>query len=149
LYCNGAAVGRVTYSALFALIGTTFGSGDGSSTFNLPNYVNKFPIGAGSTAAVGATGGSKDAVVVSHTHTATTSVGDPGHTHQYNKWISDNAIDGPDSTTRYSGDIHLEIQPTVAATTGITVSVTNSTVGESGTNKNLPPYLGINFIIKA
>ena len=41
LGCDGAAVSRSTYSALFALVGTTHGSGDGSSTFNLPNFQNK------------------------------------------------------------------------------------------------------------
>lgn len=47
LLCNGAAISRTTYAALFALIGTTFGVGDGSTTFNLPN-------GAGSDLATGA-----------------------------------------------------------------------------------------------
>ena len=40
LYCNGAAVSRATYADLFSAIGTTYGTGDGSTTFNLPNYSN-------------------------------------------------------------------------------------------------------------
>lgn len=40
LRCNGAAVSRVTYSSLFAVVGTTYGTGDGSTTFNLPNLAN-------------------------------------------------------------------------------------------------------------
>jgi microcystin-dependent protein len=54
LLCNGAAVSRTTYAALFAIIGTTFGAGDTTTTFNLPNLVAKFPRG-NSTA--GGTGG--------------------------------------------------------------------------------------------
>ena len=45
LFCNGTAVSRTTYSALFALIATTFGVGDGSTTFNLPNFSGSMPIG--------------------------------------------------------------------------------------------------------
>ena len=46
LLCNGQAVGRTTYPDLFAAIGTTYGSGDGSTTFNLPNLIDKFIEGA-------------------------------------------------------------------------------------------------------
>lgn len=63
MLCQGQAVSRTTYSRLFALIGTAFGSGDGSTTFNLPDFRNNFPVGAGSNAALGATGGTWN-----HTH---------------------------------------------------------------------------------
>jgi microcystin-dependent protein len=46
LLCAGAAVSRTTYAALFSVIGTTFGVGDGSTTFNVPNYINRVPAGA-------------------------------------------------------------------------------------------------------
>jgi len=46
LYCNGQAVSRTTYADLFATIGTTYGGGDGATTFNLPNFVGIFPRGA-------------------------------------------------------------------------------------------------------
>lgn len=49
LLCNGAAVSRSTYSALFAIIDTTYGVGDGSTTFNLPDFRGIFPKGAGTT----------------------------------------------------------------------------------------------------
>lgn len=48
LACNGSAVSRSTYSALFAVISTTYGSGDGSTTFNVPNYQGVVPKGTGS-----------------------------------------------------------------------------------------------------
>ena len=46
LYCNGAAISRTTYSELFAAIGTTYGAGDGSTTFNLPDLRGKWAMGA-------------------------------------------------------------------------------------------------------
>jgi hypothetical protein len=52
LLCDGSAVSRTTYANLFALFGTTFGTGDGSTTFNLPNFISNLPIGAGGTYAI-------------------------------------------------------------------------------------------------
>lgn len=51
LLCNGAAVSRTTYSALFAVVSTTYGVGDGSTTFNLPNFQGIFPRGLNTTGA--------------------------------------------------------------------------------------------------
>jgi len=56
LFCNGTAVSRATYSALFALIATTFGVGDGSTTFNLPNFSGSMPIGVTAGTSSGFTG---------------------------------------------------------------------------------------------
>jgi len=50
LLCNGAAVSRTDYELLFTAIGTTYGAGDGSTTFNLPDMRNRYPIGAGDNA---------------------------------------------------------------------------------------------------
>ena len=52
LVCNGGAISRTTYSALFAVIGTTYGSGDGSTTFNLPNLTDRFLQGSTSVGTV-------------------------------------------------------------------------------------------------
>lgn len=68
LPCQGQAVSRTTYAALFAAIGTTFGVGDGSTTFNVPDFRNRFPIGAGSTYSVGANGGTTSVSGLAHTH---------------------------------------------------------------------------------
>ena len=139
LICDGTAVSRTTYAALYAVIGTTFGSGDGSTTFNIPNYTNRMPYGT----TIGATGGSADAVLVSHTHTATSVVTDPGHSHTYFQQ------NGTAPFTQGHQYIDQDgTRDTGISTTGITVATTNSTEGVSGTNANLPPYLGIKFIIK-
>jgi len=57
LECNGAAVSRSTYSALFAIVGTTYGAGDGSSTFNLPNLSDNCCVGKSNNKALASTGG--------------------------------------------------------------------------------------------
>ena len=140
LLCNGTAVSRSTYSALFAVIGTTFGVGDSSTTFNLPNYTNRMPYGT----TVGATGGSADAVVVSHNHSATSAVSDPTHLHAS---TGNGAPNGVGAGVAMTGEADGGFN-TTSASTGITVATTIATAGVSGTNANLPPYLGINFIIK-
>lgn len=141
LTCNGAAVSRTVYAALFTLLGTTYGAGDGSSTFNLPNSTDRLNIGAGNLYAVGAVGGSKDAVVVSHTHTAT--VTDPGHLHSVSG-INVAAATGSGNFQITGSGAGIN---TSTATTGI--SVTNASSGVSGTNANLPPYIADYEIIKA
>jgi microcystin-dependent protein len=132
LLCNGAAVNRTTYAALFAVISTTFGIGDGATTFNLPNYTNRMPYGT----TLAATGGSADAVLVSHTHSLT----DPGHSHG----ISPNTISVPTNGAQAPFPGANDAIQSTTKTTGITIA----SAGVSGTNANLPPYLGINFIIK-
>jgi len=82
------------------------------------------------------TGGSADAIVVSHSHTATSSVSDPGHNHTIG--FQNNTID------QNAGSSALARQGTSntsTASTGISVSTSISTTGSSGTNANLPPYI--------
>jgi microcystin-dependent protein len=63
LACNGSNVSRTDYAELFARIGVTFGVGDGSTTFQLPDYRDRFLIGASGTKAAGTTGGSATATI--------------------------------------------------------------------------------------
>jgi hypothetical protein len=87
------------------------------------------------------TGGSKDAVVVSHTHTATSTVTDPGHVHASSLYFDDTG-----TRTSYRASSANQLQGTGntnTATTGITVATTNSTEGSSGTNANLQPYITV------
>jgi len=74
LLCDGSAVSRTTYATLFAKIGVAFGSGDGSTTFNLPNFTGRIPIGVNaSESAINSLG--KTTGSFNHTHTT------PNHTH--------------------------------------------------------------------
>lgn len=111
-----------------------------NGTSGTPDLRNRFVIGAGSTYAVAATGGSADAIVVSHTHTAT--VTDPGHAHTFSSTLSD-TIGGSGSQPGYRGS---GTTTTSTASTGISVS--NSSTGSSGTNANLPPYYALAYIMK-
>jgi microcystin-dependent protein len=72
LLCAGTAVSRTTYAPLFAVIGTTFGVGDGSTTFNLPNYVNRMPFGASLTTTASFTGTINGATSTASSISATT-----------------------------------------------------------------------------
>jgi hypothetical protein len=107
-----------------------------------PNLRDRFVVGAGTTYAVGATGGSADAVVVSHTHTAT--VTDPTHSHTFTVNYSSGSGSGQDPAINTGQDAGTH--PTASVATGITVS--NSTTGVSATNANLPPYYALCYIMK-
>lgn len=120
-----------------------------------PDLQDKFIVGAGSTYAVDATGGSADAVVVSHTHTASTSITDPGHTHTlraqasgaeaagYGLTITSGFVDRPIVALGSGGG-----RVSDSATTGISASTSVTTAGVSGTNANLPPYFALAYIMK-
>jgi hypothetical protein len=141
----------VMWSGTIATIPTGWFLCDGSNS--TPDLRNRFIIaanaddgGAAKTNVTGSatqTGGSKDAIVVSHTHTAT--VTDPGHTHKLNAYnvgaSSSGSSQGAVGLTAVGAELTSE-----SNTTGITVS--NSTEGSSGTNQNLPPYYALAFIMK-
>jgi hypothetical protein len=118
-----------------------------------PDLRNRFVIGAHSdTAGVAystvtgsntTSGGTKDAIVVSHTHTATSTVTDPGHSHSVPN-NSGGALNGMGNVGgRAYGLIDTEVD-----VTSISVATTNSTEGSSGTNQNLPPYYALAYIMK-
>lgn len=144
LLCNGAAVSRTTYAQLFAVLDTEYGVGDGSGTFNVPNFVtsNKFPRAATNDAGRGTTGGASDVTLTSaqsgvpaHTHPIT----DPGHTHTVPKGNGPSQGGGgstPLSTTTTSS----------SSTTGITIN-NNTTADASSSHENKPPFLDVHFII--
>ena|SRR5215469_6133999 len=88
LMCSGQAVSRATYAALFAAIGTAYGAGDGSTTFNVPNLQGRIPVGqdTGTFATLGAVGGEQTHALnvnemATHTHTISSdSAGTPAGT---------------------------------------------------------------------
>jgi microcystin-dependent protein len=86
LAANGSAVSRTTYAALFAAIGTTYGAGDGSTTFTLPDLRGYFVRGSGTNSdgvAAGTFGAKQADGLISHTHSGTTGNDSPDHTHTY------------------------------------------------------------------
>lgn len=130
LNCDGSAVSRTTYANLFAAIGITWGNGDGVSTFNLPNLNRRATVGSGGTGtstlgnAVGNTGGEEahtQAVTEMPSHTHTANVTDPGHFHNVD---TDN---GANSGSKFAqNNVGSVPEPTHTATTGITVTNTNT-----------------------
>lgn len=140
LMCDGALVSRTTYAILFAVVGTTYGPGDGSTTFNLPNFKDRMPIGAGTTYSANTTGGSKDAIIVSHTHT----VNDPGHAHATTIYFNNAG-----NHTQYGSDVGQPVTGGASQSSNTTnTNITVATAGAAATNANLPPYIGIHFIIR-
>jgi len=114
-------------------------------TNGTPDLRDRFIVGAGSTYSVAATGGSADAIVVSHTHTATSVVTDPGHSHTVNSYnTTGGCTAGPNGVVTVGGTVTA-----ATITTGITVATTNASAGVSGTNANLPPYYALAYVMKS
>jgi hypothetical protein len=115
----------------------------------VPDLRNSFVLGAGNSYAVGQTGGSTDAIIVSHTHTATSLVTDPTHAHNYAAPVAEANGQGGGGT---SGQTLMQNPPpstnTSFVATGITVSTTNQSTGQSGSNANMPPYYALAYIYK-
>jgi microcystin-dependent protein len=147
LLCNGQAVSRTTYAALWAVIGTTYGSGDGSTTFNVPDMRGEFirgkpdgrPLGnkqAGSFAAhthgVSDPGHGHTGVAAAHTHPLnahTHGVNDPGHSHSSTGMYAAEDSDGSGVTDYYPNTIQ-----TGASLTGISVQA----AGDFGMGASAP-----------
>lgn len=131
LECNGQAISRTTYAELFKKIGTTYGKGDSSSTFNLPDYSNRVPVGTSSSISLGKTGGEA-------THTLTVEEM-PSHNHDFrgvNTGIGSNAHMGV-----YPARIHQDTEPNW---TGNFIM----NIGGGQAHNNLQPYIVVNYIIR-
>ena len=146
LICNGVAVSRTTFAALFAALGTLYGQGNGSSTFNLPNLLGRTVVGWTSGEnefnALGRVGGSKTHALTqtemprhthiqnSHNHTQDShnhTLTDPGHTHSTNTRGDDGStLAGTTNTYRFTDAVNPTLN-TSSSTTGITLSATTAT----------------------
>ena len=151
--CNGQSLSRTTYADLFAILGTRYGIGDGSTTFNLPNLTSRFIGGVGLSPlnSLGNTGGNNNAVLVAHNH----GINDPGHAHQYTDTVANL------SNNRYGSEAErlLNSNQSVARNTtfnGTGISIQTKGLnssggpndGQTGTNANLPPYMALYWIIR-
>ena len=149
LECDGAAVSRSTYSALFAIIGTTYGAGDGASTFNLPDLQDNVAVGKSGTKALASTGGANTvaaegtvggstanatlsaAQLASHTHGVPTTAATSGG----NQIASSNAGGARSTTTTSTGQGQGHSHNMSATFSGTATSV-------------VQPFLTIIYIIK-
>ena len=128
LIADGSTVSRSTYSALFAVISTTYGVGDGSTTFVLPNLKGKVPVGRDSSDVafdtMGETGGAK-------THTLT--IGEmPSHNH----------------TQTLGGSISTVANVAGSYVVGDANTSSTTSTGGGGAHNNLQPYITLNYIIR-
>lgn len=163
LLCAGQAVSRTTFSALFAVISTTYGSGDGSTTFNVPDLRGRVPAGLDNMGGItagrltsntitggattlgnsnGNTGIEQNTLVVgqlpAHSHTIT----DPGHVHTppANSFITTQS----GGSVGTSGAGNNVASQTASATTGITINNT----GSGNPVNNVQPTIILTWIIK-
>lgn len=154
LFCFGQAISRTEFSDLFAALGTTYGAGNGTTTFNIPDYRGRIGAGKdnmGGVAAnrlttsitgsqLGATGGDQNHILSeselpSHSHGVT----DPGHTHTYSQpQLTGAALVNGSGYAIVNGT-------TVSNTTGISIQDTGSDAGHN----NVQPTIITNKIIKA
>jgi microcystin-dependent protein len=145
LLCDGTAVSRTTYVDLFGVIGTSFGTGDGSTTFNVPDRRGRVSVGVG-TGAGGATSGTgvvtggsaltaiaRGAWKGAETHALTTAEM-PSHSHN---------IEGADAAGVNSGNVARG-----SGATSLTMTTPILATGSGDAHNNLQPQLGVNVIIK-
>ena len=151
LICNGQAISRTTYAALFAVIGTTYGVGDGSTTFNVPNLVNKTVRGSNS---LGKTGGA-DTITLStanlpaHTHGAGSysAVSNGAHTHTYALSTS-SAVSKVTLNTGLFGTVTTNGTTSSSGAHTHTVSGTSDSTGSGSAVTITNPYVMLHYIIK-
>jgi microcystin-dependent protein len=158
LICDGAEISRITYAGLFAVIGTTFGTGDNSTTFNLPNYQGAFLRGTGRNGNYSGPSAntSQNHATQTHSHTSTSVVNDPGHNHtQFSVNDDYNGTGGRNypGTTPSFGPYDSAGSKTWdninTHGTGITVSTTIANNTTSNDDHETRPYnFGVYWIIK-
>lgn len=127
LLCNGQAVSRTVYASLFALLGTAYGVGNGTTTFNVPDLRGRVPVGkdAGTFPTLGGAGGEQ-------THLLTTAEM-PSHTHP---------------TTNFAYYTGAAGQITFTGTANGNFATDTGAAGGGGAHNNIQPYQVVNYIIK-
>jgi len=137
LLCDGQAINRITFASLFAVIGVLYGVGDGSTTFNVPDFrtSQSFPRGATNDAGRGTTGGLNAVTLVeaelpAHNHPITP---DP-HEHQSQVRVPPGGASGLSGV----GAVVANVGPT---------SLTSAMTGGDGSHENQPPFQDVNYII--
>ena len=175
LICDGSAVSRSVYPSLFAVVGTTYGAGDGSTTFNLPDLRGRIPVGknGGSFGTLGATGGAETVTLTTaqmpshshtqnaHSHTGYTSTNGnhdhniyseygasgEGYFNPYNNRQIQPAQPGAGTRIERGGMLAGNGNHSHSIQTYDSTAI-NQNTGGGEAHSNLQPYLVTNYIIK-
>lgn len=138
LFCDGTSLLRADYPDLFTVIGTNYGSADGTH-FNLPDLRNNVMVGAGDLYSLASTGGEA-------AHTLITSEM-PGHSHTDTGHVHSEVTAVPAVGAAITGVPVPSAVPGVGLTGSGSASITST--GGDGAHNNLQPYIAINFLIVA
>jgi len=148
LECDGAAVSRSTYSALFAIVGTTYGAGDGASTFNVPNLADNVAVGKSNNKALASTGGANTVTstgnVGGSTANATLSTGQlASHSHSF---VSLNGAFSPGPYPGHEGPRRNSNTANSGSGSGHSHNMSANFSGDA--TSVLQPYLTVMYVIK-
>ena len=139
LICDGSAVSRTTYADLFSVIGTTYGSGDGSTTFNIPNLKGRVPVGLDTSDTdfdtLGEKGGGKQIMIPMQWYSGFIDM-------RYKE-----NVDIP-NWENYRKDATGNTQSLSTPETSTTAVMGTNEVSKQDTNGNLQPYIVMNYIIR-
>lgn len=149
--CDGSVISRETYSDLFTVISTTYGGGDGSTTFAIPDFKGRSPLGVGESAATGHTAHTLGQKAGEETHVL--SVGELA-SHGHSTSVSASAsTSGKYKKTCASGSNQNRVDSSGTSstngpyTTTVSVSVTVNGNGSNTAHNTMHPYTSVNFII--
>ena len=175
--CDGSAISRTTYSELFSVIGTIYGIGDGTTTFNLPLMEGRVVIGVSGTHALGTTGGSESVIlgeqelpthshtIPLHSHTSTVKATTPALSHTITQPAftysapSGNSVCmggngyGKSSSVNATRSANLAISNHASASCTKTGGVTDcsafdtDSTGGNNAHDNMQPFVAVNYII--
>ena len=140
--CDGSAISRTEFADLFSVIGTTYGEGDGSTTFNIPDLRGSFPIGADTTYTLGDTGGESEHTLIQDELPKVEGEARMGWSDSSAAGIMVVGTSGALSS-KASGSTYF----TRGSTTGSYNNVLTMSFGNNQAHNNMPPYLSVNYII--
>src|SRR5210317_2135831 len=151
LECDGSAVSRTTYAALFAIVGTTYGTGDGSTTFNLPDLQDNVPVGKSNNKALATTGGANTVTstgnVGGSTANATLTEGQlASHGHNIKVSNGGGGTQGVSYGNGETGTLRGDLVQTLGNNEGHSHNMSATFSGDA--TSVLQPYLTLIYIIK-
>lgn len=160
LLCDGRAVTRAGFPDLFDAIGTLYGAGDGSTTFNLPNYTDRMPLAASGSRPLASTGGVADVTLSEaqmpwHGHAAQDGDG-TGHSHGLGQWVAGSSVawgfvdmSTPGGNSRVAFRVAgTSAESAFSQTLRAVAAIVIHGAGGSQPHTNMPPWAAVNVFIK-